>query len=1489
MWKYILCLLFLVFCYLTRVSAQNITITVNEESYNCLTGYLAVSYHISIQDEFSSPSLSSFSGLTTGSNSSGSYFSPVSEFDGYYSGPYTAGQPVYIWAEGFNNSAPRKELLFYPVLDVPAQKPVIKTSGIPLCGAVNGVMTANGWGGTFEWNNGGIGQVYTVNEPGTYSVRIKNFCGASPYSDPVVVTNGTAPSAPVISVSPLTALCNGESTTLTAVSTGGTIQWSNGASGNSVSVNSAGAYFATETNGCGTSEPSNTISITSGNKPAKPVLSPGGFPFVCDGNTITLNVIGGANANWYKEGNLIASNAPSQLVSVAGTYTAVVSNQCGTSDVSDPVVLSTGVTPSSPTIVNSGGTLLCNGDEVILSASPSSGGTIRWSTGDWGNSITVTEPGTYFAYEVNACGASGFSNSIEITAGTIPVAPVISPAGPLNLCNGNSAILSITGGGNASWYRDGVLLSSAVSLVVNTAGSYTATSNNACGVSSVSAVVVVAAGGVPAAPVVSSSEGLLVCNGNPLTISASSSGGTIHWSNGSVGNSISVSSAGIYYAYESNGCGNSANSNSISITSGVTPPAPVLNVSGSITLCDGAGQVLSTSPSAGGIIRWSYGLSGNSITIYDPGLYYAYETNGCGNGPSSPSVGFNTLSKPVAPTITPPGSVLLCNGQSASFNASGSNITWSNGVTGNNMVTGIAGTYYAYARNFCGNSPVSNSVVISTGNCPVPSPGTSFFICPGALKTLDAGAGYDTYLWSNGSTSRTIAVGPGNYAVTVSKEGCFATSVMVTVAYYTVTVPLINASGSTVICSGNSVTLSSSTGATYVWSTGATGNSIVVSTPGSYYVTVTDANGCQASSAPVSVSVNPLPSATIAGTASVCQSSGSPLVIFSGSGGTAPYTFSYRLNGGSVQTISTTSGNSVSLSVPTNATGTFDYTLTGVKESSGTACTNFVSGSATITVNPLPAATITGTTAVCQNSSSPLIVFTGSNATAPYTFTYSVNGGAAQTISTVSGNAVSLAVPTAVSGTYAYALLGVQESGSSTGCVSTAAGSATVVVNPLPVATISGNAIVCQNASKPSIVFTGSGGVAPYTFTYAINGGTAQTVSTVSGNSVSILVPTNVSGEFVYSLLTVAESSSTACSNAVAGSVTVVVNPQPEAAILRSPNTHLCNGESGQITVYNWVEGNTYTWYKDGLLFTTSTAQSIAITQAGSYTVMVTSNLGCDAASISNTVIITVGSVPVPVITGYLKVCEGGKTNLLVSPSDKRQLYELYRWTDTPIGDSVGNEKSFSAAAGQYRVSVFREGCYDSAVVVVTADDTEYPAGKLILSPSIVNYGGQVNLEADVIRAVNYQWDFGNGFKSSSSSGLMFQNYYTRADSVRVSVTGVSLRNCKTEFSAWVKIKHTDSVVVADHSFAGNLKDWNLFPVPFHNELKLSVILIKNETVKLDLFTADGSWVRSWQFSGKRGENLFHLDKVSDLPTGVVYFVTGYYNNEKHFDKILKY
>ncbi|MBK9937962.1 MAG: PKD domain-containing protein [Chitinophagaceae bacterium] len=106
-----------------------------------------------------------------------------------------------------------------------------------------------------------------------------------------------------------------------------------------------------------------------------------------------------------------------------------------------------------------------------------------------------------------------------------------------------------------------------------------------------------------------------------------------------------------------------------------------------------------------------------------------------------------------------------------------------------------------------------------------------------------------------------------------------------------------------------------------------------------------------------------------------------------------------------------------------------------------------------------------------------------------------------------------------------------------------------VTISPLPTAAIAGNNQVCLNAPSPNVTFTGAVGTAPYTFTYNINGGPNQVVTTTVGNSVTVAAPTGVAGTFVYNLVSVADASPAICSQAQTGSVTIVVNPLPTASV----------------------------------------------------------------------------------------------------------------------------------------------------------------------------------------------------------------------------------------------------------------------------------------------------------------------------------------------------
>jgi hypothetical protein len=276
------------------------------------------------------------------------------------------------------------------------------------------------------------------------------------------------------------------------------------------------------------------------------------------------------------------------------------------------------------------------------------------------------------------------------------------------------------------------------------------------------------------------------------------------------------------------------------------------------------------------------------------------------------------------------------------------------------------------------------------------------------------------------------------------------------------------------------------------------------------------------------VTIWSLPTANITGGGSVCKGTTTgPTVTFCGANGLVPYTFTYNINGGSNLTISTTGTNTcVSLNAPTGTAGTFQYCLVSVSDNH--ACSQAASGCVTVTIWPLPTASITGGGSVCNGTSpGPTVTFCGANGTTPYTFTYNINGGTNQTITTTGTNTcVSLNAPTGVVGSFDYCLVSVMDNHQ---CSQAATGCVNVTIWPLPTASISGGGSTCQfidknSVSAPAITFCGAVGCTPYTFTYNINGGANLTVSTTGTNTcVTIYAPTGTPGTFIYCLVNVSD------------------------------------------------------------------------------------------------------------------------------------------------------------------------------------------------------------------------------------------------------------------------------------------------------------------------------------------------------------------------------
>ncbi len=196
----------------------------------------------------------------------------------------------------------------------------------------------------------------------------------------------------------------------------------------------------------------------------------------------------------------------------------------------------------------------------------------------------------------------------------------------------------------------------------------------------------------------------------------------------------------------------------------------------------------------------------------------------------------------------------------------------------------------------------------------------------------------------------------------------------------------------------------------------------------------------------------------------------------------------------------------------TNMSASTAWVAGNINCGSQASCSLQMSNTVTATINPLPTATISGNTTICQNATSPNITFTGANATAPYTFTYTINGGAPQTVTSV-GNIATVSVPSGATGTFTYALVSVKEA-SSTQCSNTAAGSAVLTVNSAPVFSVSsGNQTATNSTGLNSAIVSYNATVtaSPYaTLSYTFSGATTGSGTGTGSGQIFNIGVTNV-------------------------------------------------------------------------------------------------------------------------------------------------------------------------------------------------------------------------------------------------------------------------------------------------------------------------------------------------------------------------------------------
>ena len=584
-----------------------------------------------------------------------------------------------------------------------------------------------------------------------------------------------------------------------------------------------------------------------------PTVSISGTTALCTGQSINLTASGANTYTWSTNSNLSSiSVAPTSNT----TYTLIGRSTAGCLSAA---AASLAVTVNTLPVVSITGTnALCTGQTITLTANGAT--TYTWSTNSNLGSIAVA-PTSNITYSLSGTSAAGCVGSTGATqAVTVYSLPVVSITGTNALCSGQTITLTATfqGASSFTWNTGSNANNIAVSPTVNS--TYTLNAQSAQGCSAPSASFAVT---VNTLPVVSITGTNALCAGQGVTLTANGAT-TYTWSTNSNANSIGVTPT-VSTTYSLNGrsaAGCSGNTATLAVT---VYSLPSLSISGNAFICNGDAATLTVS--GANTYTWSTNANTSSITV-SPAANTTYTVNGTdNNGCNNTSV--KTVTVNAIPQLSITGLSALCSGDSKTLTVSGSNTyTWSTGANATSVVvtpTLSAGMYTISVSGTstagCTGSKIDSLLVNAIPQLTI-SGGS--YVCNGYTLSLNVN-GANTYTWSTGSNSGSIAVTPSvntTYSVSgTSTAGCIGNSVNnVTV----ISIPTIAVTGNTTLCLGESTTLTVNGANTYTWSSGATGSLVVFSpTTSSNYTVIGEVGvGCS-DTTQTGITVNPVPSLTL--------------------------------------------------------------------------------------------------------------------------------------------------------------------------------------------------------------------------------------------------------------------------------------------------------------------------------------------------------------------------------------------------------------------------------------------------------------------------------------------------------------------------------------------------------------------------------------------------------------------------------------------------
>lgn len=732
-------------------------------------------------------------------------------------------------------------------------------------------------GATLSWTS------QTVNEAGSYTViaTATNGCTSS-----AVATVSRDETMPTVSISaPSTQLtCRNDVITLTATGTG-TLSWT------TLDVTSAGDY-SVETvadNGCTASD---VIHITADfREPDIDIVNNTQTSILtCNVPSISVSVESDDDADSYSWSGGENTSGSGNAFTAPGTYyvTATAPNGCETINV---IEITQNIVPPSVSITNNTGTtvLTCELDEISVTAVGSAAAPNAVESYLWSEGVTQTTAdntlvtiGTYVVTVTATNGCTATDQVIITESADRPTVNIQNNTGTTILTCATTEINVVATGTGVSYSWSGGSTPNAASNTISAIGTYSVIATGANGCTNVTSISITENLTPPSVSITNQSGfNEINCNAEVVNVVAAGNGVSYVWSNGANTAATSFTTEGTYSvtATANNGCTNSA---SVVITEDHTSPVVNITSANGLYSLDCTHRSLTLNATGGISFVWEGGQTTSSITVTTSGVYRvtATGTNGC---TAEAFVQIEENLNPPAATIenTTGTTVLDCNTDGIHVVAQGGyQFAWNNALWGGGAEQTITapGTYSVTVTSHNGCTALA-SITITANTIPptvnvASTTGNYELNCNVSQIIVNATGNGVEYAWNGGvnvaGSSNTFTT-PGTYRVTATgSNGCTSSSnVIITSDYEGPSVSINNLTGSTTIdCNTPQISVAvGGNGVSYLWNDnfvtasrvfGSTGTS-----PITYSVTVTGANGCTTSSSIVIQEDLALPVASI--------------------------------------------------------------------------------------------------------------------------------------------------------------------------------------------------------------------------------------------------------------------------------------------------------------------------------------------------------------------------------------------------------------------------------------------------------------------------------------------------------------------------------------------------------------------------------------------------------------------------------------------------